>query len=312
MRHLDPQPFQKGPSLGTRIFLLSLCSVLLLVLDHREGHLKSIRQALAVAVYPIRAAVDFPFSAASWLSDSVTTHSRLVSDNERLHTAQLTYAVRLQRFQALEAENARLRALLDSSAKVADRILVAEIMAVDLDRYRHRVVIDRGARDGAYEGQALVDAMGIVGQITRAEPFSSEAILISDASHGTPVEVNRNGLRTIAVGTGDVNRQSLPYLPNNADIEPGDLLVSSGLGGAFPSGYPVARIIDVVRDPGEPFARVAAEPVAALNRIREVLMLWSGSEGDQPQASPAENAPAEDSVPEAAPAHLPQPGESGP
>ena len=251
------------------------------------------------------------------LSDSVTTHSRLVSDNERLHTAQLTYAVRLQRFQALEAENARLRALLDSSAKVADRILVAEIMAVDLDRYRHRVVIDRGARDGAYEGQALVDAMGIVGQITRAEPFSSEAILISDASHGTPVEVNRNGLRTIAVGTGDVNRLSLPYLPNNADIEPGDLLVSSGLGGAFPSGYPVARIIDVVRDPGEPFARVAAEPVAALNRIREVLMLWSGSEGDQPQAppsedAPAEDAPAEDTAPEASPAHLPQPGAAGP
>ena len=184
--------------------------------------------------------------------------------------------MRLQRVASLEAENARLRALLDSTARVPDRTLIAEILRADLDRFRHRILINKGDNQNAYAGQALIDARGIVGQITRANPFTSEAILISDAAHATPVEVNRNGLRTIAVGIGDATRLSLPFLPKTADIDVGDLLVSSGLGGVFPTGYPVARVSSIERRPGEAFAKVSAIPTAALDRIKDVLLVWVG------------------------------------
>ena len=141
----------------------------------------------------------------------------------------------------LEAENDRLRAMLDSSARVSDRVLGVEILAVDLDPYRQRFTINHGLNDGVYIGQALLDAEGVVGQIVHVELMTSEVVLISDADHALPVAINRNGLRTIVVGTGDSSRLRLPYLTNNADIEPGDLLMSSGLGGIFPSGGSTIR-----------------------------------------------------------------------
>jgi len=272
--------FMRGPSLGTRLFLLGIFSVLLMFLDHREHHLEALRNALAVAVYPVRLAVDLPSRGLSWLAESVSSRSRLLDENRRLREERLEFLARLQRMEAVQAENTRLRALLDSAPRVSDRILVANILSVDLDPFQHRLVIDKGSSDGAYVGQAMLDAGGIVGQITRVEPWSSEAILISDPSHATPVEVNRNGLRTIALGTGDSSHINLPFLPNNADIRVGDLLVSSGLGGAFPPGYPVARVESIDRLPGEPFARVIAEPTGSLNREREVLLVWNRSARD--------------------------------
>jgi len=285
----------RGPSLGARLLLLTVASVALMVLDHRNGHLEEIRNALSVLVYPVRVAVDFPFSATRWAEGNLRDRATLLAENEALRETQLDSRAQLQRLAALEAENARLRALLDSSAKVADRVLVSEIMSVDLDRFHHRILIDKGTHHGAFRGQALLSADGIVGQITRAEPFTSEAILISDPSHALPVEVNRNGLRAIAVGSGDLTRLSLPFLPNNADVEVGDLLVSSGLGGAFPAGYPVGIVRSIERDPGEPFATVTVEPAAALNRTREVLLVWSGkppeSDGSSDSQQLAEGKP---------------------
>ncbi len=283
----DAKPlFIRGPSLGTRLIFLGVISIGLMVVDAKYEHLNSMRDGLAAAVYPIRALVDLPFSTASWIQSTLREREALIRDNKRLHTQHLAASVQLQRLAALEAENARLRALMDSSAKVADRILVSEIMSVDLDPYRHRIIIDKGANQGAFKGQALLNANGIVGQITRAESFSSEGVLISDPSHALPVEVNRNGLRTIAMGTGDIARLSLPFLPNNADLEEGDLLVSSGLGGSFPAGYPVAVVTGVERDPGEPFATVQAEPTAALNQTREVLLVWP-SATQLPESAPS-------------------------
>lgn len=266
--------FLRGPSLGTRIVLLGIFSVLLMYLDHRENHLGAVRSALSVAVYPVRVAVDLPSRGLGWLAETLSSRGRLLDENRRLREERLEFLARLQRMEALQAENTRLRALLDSTPRVADRVLVANILSVDLDPFQHRLVIDRGGSDGAYVGQAMLDAGGIVGQITRVEPYTSEAILISDPGHATPVEVNRNGLRTIALGTGDSSRIVLPFLPNNADVQAGDLLVSSGLGGAFPPGYPVGRVVQVERMPGEPFASVTAEPAGALNREREVLLVW--------------------------------------
>lgn len=267
-----------------RLFLLAVLSISLMILDHRQGHLDRIRDVLSYAVYPVRAIVDLPFSISTWVGRNFKERSALIEQNERLHQEQLENSARLQRLAALESENKRLRELMQSSARVENRVLVAEIMAVDLDPYRQKIIINKGERDEVFAGQALLDASGIVGQVTRTDPLSAEALLISDASHALPVEVNRNGLRSIAVGTGDISSLSLPFLPNNADIREGDLLVSSGLGGTFPRGYPVATVKTVGRDLGEPFARVMAEPSAALGSIREVLLVF------QSAAAQADNA----------------------
>lgn len=266
--------FTRGPSLGMRLFLLAVCSILLMYLDHQRGHLQTVRQALSVAAYPIRVIVDLPSRAFLWTGDALSTRRSLQEDNAQLREEQLEARVRLQRLDTLQAENDRLRALLESRPRLPDRILVAEILSVDLDPFRHRLVIDRGIADGLYVGQAMLDAAGVVGQVTRVEQLSAEAIMISDPGHATPVEINRNGLRTIALGTGDSGRLLLPFLPNNADVKAGDLLVTSGLGDAFPYGYPVARVLTVDRRPGEPFAEIIADPSAALNREREVLLVW--------------------------------------
>lgn len=275
-KHPDAKPlFVRGVSTGVKLLVFVLVSLTFMFLDYRQGHLGAIRNTLSVAVYPIRALVDFPFTASRWVSTSMAERTRLLEENERLREEALATNLKLQRYASLEAENVRLRALMDSTARIADRVLVSEIMSVDLDRYRHRIVINKGTVNGAFKGQALLDAHGIVGQITQAEPLTSEAILVSDAAHAIPVEVNRNGLRTIAFGSGNLNLMRLPYLPNNADIEIGDLLMSSGLGGTFPPGYPVAIVEDIDRDPGKAFATVEARPAADLNRNREVLLVWS-------------------------------------
>jgi rod shape-determining protein MreC len=187
---------------------------------------------------------------------------------------------------ALEMENARLRELLDSTERVGTRALIAEILAVDLDPYRQRFDLNRGLVDGVYVGQALLDAGGVVGQVVRVGPLTSEAVLITDADHAVPVSVNRNGVRTIAVGTGDSGRLRLPYLTNSADIEVGDLLVSSGLGGVFPAGYPVGRVTEIRARPDQAFAEVIAVPASKLDRDREVLLVWTAAD-DVPRASEA-------------------------
>jgi len=277
-------------SLGLRFLLISVVSLSLMFLDHRDDHLSRVRQAFSIVVYPIQIAVDLPFVAWRWASDSLAERAVILAENDQLKSEQLHNNVRLQRMAALEAENIRLRAMLDSSAQVADRVLVAEILAVDLNPYRQRFSINRGVGDGVYVGQALVDANGVVGQIVGVEAFTSEVVLISDADHAVPVSVNRNGLRTIAIGTGDSGRLSLPYLTNSADVEPDDLLVSSGLGGVFPSGYPVGRVVEVTRRPGQSFAEVIAEPAADLDRDREVLLVWTAEDevGDDESTNLAE------------------------
>ena len=275
LRGTETRPLlNRGPSLGVRALLLCFLSVLLMVLDHQQGTLANLRNGISVAVYPVRFLVNLPFSVARWADDSLASRDQLINTNATLQGQLLQQNARLQKLAALEAENRSLRAMMQSSAEIADEVKVTEIISVALDPFQHRVVIDKGTLEGAYQGQALIDEQGVMGQITRAEPFSSEAILISDPSHAIPVEINRNGLRSIVVGSGEVERLTLPFLPNNADVETGDLLVTSGLGGKFPAGYPVGIVETVEVKPGEPFALVMARPTAALNRSRRMLMIW--------------------------------------
>lgn len=263
------------PALALRTIALIIISILVMYFDHRENHLDFIRKTIGAAVYPVRLVVDAPVRFWGWLGEFTTSRNELELELGRLKAERLLTNARLQRLTALEAENARLRALLDARGRVRDEVRVAEIMSVDANPYEHNLIIGIGNRDGVYDGQALVDADGVVGQVIRTGVMTSQAVLISDSDHALPVEVNRNGLRTIAVGTGEIDRLDLPFLPNNADIRAGDLLVTSGLGGAFPAGYPVAVVNTVTRIPQEPFADVTATPSAALDQVREVMLIWS-------------------------------------
>ena len=272
------------PALGLRVLVFILISIVLMYLDHRQNHLDGIRKGIGAAVYPLQVVVDAPVRFWGWLTDSTTSRNELELELGRLQAERLLTNARLQRLTALEAENARLRALLDARKTVRDEVRVAEIMAVDANPYEHNLIIDVGSQDGVYDGQAIVDADGVVGQVIQTGIVTAQAVLISDADHALPVEVNRNGLRTIAVGTGEIDRLDLPFLPNNADIRAGDLLVTSGLGGAFPAGYPVAVVDSVTRIPQEPFADVTATPAAALDQVREVMLIWSAPPVSEPSA----------------------------
>ena len=285
-----------SPALGLRLLLLVGLSILLTYIDHRNNHLDTVRKAIGATVYPLRVIVDAPVSTWRWLRDTTQSRNDLQLENSRMRTERLLTQARLQRYSALEAENARLRAMLEARERVREQVRVAEIMSVSANPFRHVIVVDKGTSDGAYDGQAIVDAEGVVGQVIEAGVASSQCLLISDPGHDLPVEVNRNGLRTIARGTGDFNRLDLPFMPNNADIEPGDLLVTSGLGGVFPAGYPVAVVESVTRLPQEPFASVTATPSAALNQVREIMLIWSEPPVAEstPVAEPESEAPAEE------------------
>lgn len=265
------------PALGLRVLVLIVISILLMYLDNRDNHLNTVRKSIGAAVYPLRVIVDAPISFWHWFGDSTTSRNELETELDHLNAERFLTHVRLQKLQALEAENVRLRALLEARARVRDEVRVAEIMFVDANPYDHSLVINVGSRNGVFDGQALVDANGVVGQVIKAGLMTSQAMLISDTDHALPVEVNRNGLRTIVVGTGEIDSLSLPFIVNNADIRAGDLLVTSGLGGTFPAGYPVAVVKSVTRVPREPYAEVTATPAASLGQVREVMLIFSGS-----------------------------------
>jgi rod shape-determining protein MreC len=255
------------------IFFVVL-SIVLMTVDHKKNHLESVRSILSTLVYPLQYVVNLPLAATHWLSESVVTRQKLMDENTRLNEEHLKLNSRLQRFAILEEENKRLRELLESSVELRERVLVAELIEVELEPYRQQIVINKGLNQGAYDGQPIVDAGGIMGQIIHVGPFSSTVLLITDPTHALPVQINRNGLRAIAVGRGQNGVLSLQHLPTNADIREGDLIVSSGLGHRFPRGYPVGTISEIALIPGEPFAEVSVMPSAKLGSSREVLLVW--------------------------------------
>ena len=272
-----------------RCVLYSLLALALIIVDKRYDHLGKIRRLLSVVAYPVQIAVASPFEGWHWFRDSVSTRDALRADKTKLEAELRVAQFRLQRYEALEAETQRLRALRENTASVTDRFLVGDVMNVDLDAFRERVLVDKGAGDGIYVGQAVLDSGGVFGQVARVGQLTSEVILVSDAAHAIPVQINRNGLRTVAVGTGDTNRLKLPYLPTSADVVAGDLLVTSGLGGGFPAGYPVGTIAEVKRDPAQSLADVDVKPAAALDRSRELLFVWLKPQAAElpPPAKPA-------------------------
>lgn len=241
-----------------------------------------------MVTYPIQVIASLPTDSISLLSDTVISYVELQKENHRLKEIQLINEAKLLKLAALEKENIRLRMLLENSFQLGEQVLIAELLSVKLMPYEHTVVVNKGSRFGVHPEQPVLDANGIVGQVIRALPSSSEVMLITDPDHAIPVEVNRNGLRTIAFGTGQPNRLHLPFLAKNADIVPGDLLVTSGLGGVFPAGYPVAVVDKFESRPDKSFANIYATPKARLDSSREFLIVWSDSTPlllDQPSAT---------------------------
>jgi len=261
-----------------------------MTLDHRTTYVNTIRSSIAVLVYPFQYIVNFPANVGDWASESFTSRKTLKEENAALRTQNLILTTQLQKLNFIESENIHLRNLMESSKRVGERILIAELLSVDMDPYKQQVIINRGSisNDDIYPGQPFVDAKGVMGRLTHVSPLSSTALLITDASHVLPIQVNRNGLRAIAKGTGNQTRLEVPHLPNNADIKVGDLLVTSGLGCVFPVGYPVATVVEINIDPSLPFAEVLAEPIAELDRSSEVLLVWPGGKAKPNPSNPCQ------------------------
>lgn len=256
----------------------------MMTMDHRYQHLERLRSGLGLVLEPLRQVIDLPFVVVDNIGESLSTRTRLLSENEELRSQNLLLKVQLQKFSALESENMRLRSLLDSSFNVGDKVLIAELLRVDLDPFTRQIVINKGSDNNIYIGQPLLDADGIIGQVIHVSAYSSTAMLITDPSHALPIQMNSSGQRAIAVGTGRPNELKLLHIPSNTRMQEGDLLVSSGLGGRFPAGYPVARVSSVENVPGQAYLHVVAEPSARLQRSREVLLVWPA---DNPLEQPA-------------------------
>jgi rod shape-determining protein MreC len=280
-----------GPSPGFRFTLYAILSFVVMFLDQRHGWLEQVRFGLQTLTYPIQLAVNSPASAWNWSQEVFETRDALRAENARLREQNRLLALRSMRYEALNRENSELRGLRDALPPVAERWLGAEIVNTP-NTLRQRVLINRGTSNGVYKGQALLDDKGVIGQTTHVGPFSAEVILITDPEHAIPVQIERTGLRTIAVGAGDTTSLALPYLPGNADIKSGDMLLTSGLGGVFPAGYPVAHVTEVHRDAVQPMAQVRAIPFAAVDTDTEVMLVWFRE--DHPASPTPASTPAGD------------------
>jgi rod shape-determining protein MreC len=236
--------------------------------------LTAVRNQFNFLTIPFYQMTDIPRKLEDWREQVFASQKDVQAENALLKTELLILQRKLQQMAALAAENVRLRQLLNATDMLQDKVLIAELIAVSPNPLIHTVVINRGSKDEVYEGQPLLDAFGLMGQIVSVDDDNSRALLISDPTHAIPVQVNRNGVRAIAEGTGDLNRLNLRHVSINADIRAGDLLVSSGLGGRFPVGYPVAEVEEVVRNSGQAFARVVAKPMARLDRSRHLLLVF--------------------------------------
>ncbi|MET0847793.1 MAG: rod shape-determining protein MreC [Pseudomonas sp.] len=282
--------FTKGPSLGVRLLVLVVLSVALMVVDARFTLLKPVRSQMSLVLMQSYWITDLPQRLWQGVASQFGSRTELVAENEKLKTENLLLQGRMQKLAALTEQNVRLRELLNSSALVNEKVEVAELIGMDPNPFTHRIIINKGERDGVVLGQPVLDARGLMGQVVELMPYTSRVLLLTDTTHSIPVQVNRNGLRAIASGTGNPERLELRHVADTADIKEGDLLVSSGLGQRFPAGYPVATVKEVIHDSGQPFAIVRAVPTAALNRSRYLLLVFTDGRTAEERANDAAQA----------------------
>jgi rod shape-determining protein MreC len=252
-----------------------LLAVVLMIVDSFTPWLKPIYSTADNLVRPLYWLANVPLRVQEWSASSVTPRSEIEVENQRLSKESLIYHGQLQRMSDLAAENLRLRRLLNATELLQDSVLVTEVIGVSANPLRHTLTIDRGTADGVFVGQPLLDAEGLMGQIIEVHKSHSAALLITDSSHALPVQVLRNGVRSIAEGTADYNLLSLKFVSPSADIREGDKLVSSGLGGLYPAGYPVGTVISIASEPGDSFLKIDVDPSAEIDRSRHLLLLYT-------------------------------------
>ena len=269
--------FNRGPSATFRMTVLVIASIVLMTVDHRWHSLERVRSALSSILYPLQYTIDLPIRLYYWSDEVFSSHYTLLEKNRKFEARHLENRVQLQKLDIIEKENNRLRKLLSATPKTTERLLISEIINVDVDPYRQLILLNKGSNNDVYQGQPIIDALGIMGQIVHVSLLSSTAMLITDASHAMPVQIDRTGLRANAFGTGKIDQLDLRHLPHNVDIKVGDTLITSGLGGTFPPNYPVATITSIERPAGEPFAAIEAAPLALIDKSREVLLVWQNA-----------------------------------
>jgi rod shape-determining protein MreC len=266
--------FAEGGAGTLRLLLHLAAALILMVADHRGGYLDRVRHWAGLLSGPLYAVASSPARLTRSVVENVSTRDKLAADNAALRERLLVSNARIHRLEAVQLENQRLRTLLGGTRGLHLSVQLASLVDIDLDPFRHRILLDAGTRRGVHEGLAVIDGAGVVGQVIAATPMNSTAMLISDPSHAVPVQVVRSGLRTIAFGTGRVDQLLLPNIPLSADIRVGDQLITSGLGGTFPAGFPVGRITRLSPDETRLFVLAEAKPDAALDRSGEVLLVW--------------------------------------
>ena len=270
--------FSQAPGYGYRLALAAFVSVALMAADLRFPQVDIVRQYLTYATTPVIWTINFPGQVVDSVSGLFTPRTTLQRENDALKVQLLILQRKTQQLNVLEAENRRFRELVNASARVDEQLLGVELIGLDGDAFTHQIIINKGQADGVTVGMPLLDAKGLMGQIIHVDSMSSRGILIVDANHAVPVQVNRNGVRAIAVGNGSLVEMELMFVPDTADIEVGDMLVTSGLGGRFPQGYPVAEVTRIEHDPGEHFATVIVQPLAELNRSRHLLLVMNAKQ----------------------------------
>jgi rod shape-determining protein MreC len=279
--------FNQGISPAQRLILVLICSGALIFFDHKMASFETARGYLQSLVSPLQYIANTPKLLMTWGSANLITRQQLMTENDQLREQQLFFHEQTMELDIVRQENERLRLLLASPVRGETKKVFAEILSVDSDPYSLQVVINRGANDGVVEGQPVIDEKGVVGQILHVGASSSRVLLISDISHAVPVRVQRNGLRLIASGSGRVDRLVHNFVTKSDDVKEGDLLVTSGLGGKYPEGYPVSRVTSVRADESREFARIYSRPVAEIDRLRYMLLLSINSQS-KPKLSPAQ------------------------
>ncbi|CAI1106388.1 rod shape-determining protein MreC [Serratia ficaria] len=275
--------FSRGPSLQLRLFLAVIAAIGLIVADSRLGTFVKIRNYMDTAVSPFYFLANGPRKVLDSVSDTLATRQQLELENRALRQELLLKNSDVLLLGQFKQENARLRELLGSPLRQDEHKMVTQVISTGSDPYSDQVVFDKGSDNGVYEGQPVISDKGVVGQVVAVAKVTSRVLLICDASHALPIQVLRNDIRVIAAGSGCADDLQLEHLPNNTDIRVGDVLVTSGLGGRFPEGYPVAVVSSVKVDNQRAYTVIQARPTAGLQRLRYLLLLWGADRnGDMP------------------------------
>lgn len=264
----------RGPSLPLRFFFALVASLGLITLDHYTDSSVQLRGYLTATVSPLFYLANLPQDMVFGASEQFMSQQKLLEENRSLKDTLLLQNGQLQRFQFLQQENDKLRALLGTRPVSEGKRLIAEVLAVYSHPFSHQIVLNKGSNDAVIVGQPLIDDLGVLGQVVSVGPSSSRALLIADNTHAMSARVERTGLAVVAEGIGQADLLRLIHLPHSTDVIEGDRLVTSGLDGVFPEGYPVAKVVKVYRDASQPFLQVQAEPYAKLDRIRYALLVW--------------------------------------